>query len=100
MERTPDDKDRAVSNHEEWLRHQYDPGHYLGGNVPHWMVHPGNRRKFAAILIGVSVLGSIAVVLGFLRSPKETVDIVRLISGLILAEVPLVAAIVLLRRKA
>ena len=96
----PDHDKDAIEKQQEWQRHQYNPGHFTGGNVPYWMTHPTNRRKFAAVFLFVGAFAEISVVFSFFDSPRERPDLIRLVSGVVLASLPLFAGLSLLMRRA
>ncbi|HEX9059238.1 MAG TPA: hypothetical protein VF941_03575, partial [Clostridia bacterium] len=49
--------------HEEWQEHQYDPGYFVGGKIPHYLVSPGNRKLLGiSLLIPAAMLTSIIVI--------------------------------------
>lgn len=71
----------------EWTNNRYNPGHYLGGNLPPHLRKSSlgpNGRRLAGMLLGVSaavMLGSVLMLAGFLRevSPLQTVLSVALV---------------------
>ena len=40
-----------IDEHEEWQRHQFDPGHFTGGRIPVWIKNPGNRKGLGSVLL-------------------------------------------------
>jgi hypothetical protein len=59
--------DDPIADYIEWTQHRYDPGYYLGGNLPPHLrkasLGPKGRR-FAGILLGVMALMTLASALG------------------------------------
>ncbi len=43
-------KKDSLDEHEEWQRHQFDPGHFTGGRIPGWIKNPGKRKRLGSIL--------------------------------------------------
>jgi len=44
----------------EWQDHQYDPGYYLGGRIPHYIKSPGNR-KFLGVALLIPVIMTVTL---------------------------------------
>ena len=52
----PGEENNPIVRYQEWAEHRYDPGHWLGGNVP-----PDTRSFFAGMnrrWLGVAYLGA------------------------------------------
>lgn len=47
----------------EWMEHQYDPGHFLGGNVPPFYSNPAKPKRLAIFLLvfgfGIAIIYTI-----------------------------------------
>ena len=59
--------DDQIATYVEWTRHRYDPGYYLGGNLPpHLRTASLGRkgRRFAGILLGLMALMTLVSALG------------------------------------
>lgn len=58
----------------EWIEHRYDPGYYLGGNLPPHLrkASLGPRaRRLAGILLGIMALETLAAIAGNLGSMSQ-----------------------------
>jgi hypothetical protein len=52
MESNNRNKDNEnIKKVEEWMEHQYDPGHFLGGNVPPFYSNPAKPKRLAIFLL-------------------------------------------------
>src|SRR5688572_5850390 len=60
---TPEKPEDPFKDQLEWLKHRYDPGHYLGGTIaPQLRLSLGRRAKrAAAVLAFLSGLGGLAL---------------------------------------
>jgi hypothetical protein len=61
-----DRPDDPLADYNEWVRHRYDPGHYLGGTIaPHLRkarLGPRARRRSAVLLALLALLSIQAVI--------------------------------------
>ncbi|MFA6528028.1 MAG: hypothetical protein WCT46_00635 [Candidatus Gracilibacteria bacterium] len=49
------DKKDYIDEHEEWQRHQFDPGHFTDGHLPGWMKHPGKRKRLGVVFLVIGL---------------------------------------------
>lgn len=66
-EKTTKKKD-YIDEHEEWQKHQFDPGYFTGGHIPVWIKNPGSRKK----------LGSVFLAFGLFYGSWTTYNIIQL----------------------
>lgn len=92
-----DHKD-ALDHLEEWQRNKDVPGHFTGGNIPHWLHNPGKRINLGIALLigGLFYTGMFIFELATNQNGEEVMGaILILIPGV----VALLAGIKLLRKK-
>lgn len=58
-----DYKDEYFDKLNEWQEHQYDPGHYTGGNIPPILSSPGKPLVLGWLFIISSILTSFLIIL-------------------------------------
>jgi hypothetical protein len=89
-----------LRDYEEWARHRYDPGHYLGGTLPPYLRHT-DRKPRGSRLLGITfIVGAVLtlpVVIAYARDPTPGFALVGLLSAA-LAALQLVAGSKLLGR--
>jgi ABC-type multidrug transport system fused ATPase/permease subunit len=60
-------EDKNIQDVNEWIEHQYDPGHYLGGNVPPAYKNPANKKALGLLLLiiglGVGIIYTIIFII-------------------------------------
>ncbi len=64
------DPSEPFADYLEWIEHRYDPGYYLGGNLPPHLrkASLGPRaRRLAGILLGIMALEGLAAIAGSLQ---------------------------------
>ncbi|GEM_PF-2695006 len=90
----------SIDTYEEWLEHQYDPGYYLGGRIPSYLL--GKRpNKWGYAPLTTGFLFSILFVVVFLVSRPTRFDL-RLLIGCVAAggfvALQLASGLILLRK--
>jgi len=68
MSKKQSNKKDYIDEHEEWQRHQFNPGYFTGGRIPIWIKKPGNRKR----------LGKIFLILGLFYSGWTVFNIIQL----------------------
>lgn len=86
----------------EWQDNQYNPGHYTGGKLPHFMFKPGNKKVLGLLFLLPSLLILVTILLMILRSvfwgEYSSID-ASLIPTVVIAILFIVAGIRKLRNK-
>lgn len=63
------DKKDYIDEHDEWQKHQFDPGHFTSGNIPVWIKYPGKRKR----------LGALFLIIGLFYGAWGTYNIIQII---------------------
>ncbi|QUH28721.1 hypothetical protein [Vallitalea guaymasensis] len=63
--------DKNIEDINEWMEHQYDPGHYLGGNVPPAYKNPANKKALGLLLLIMGLGVGIIYTIIFIKSLGE-----------------------------
>ena len=71
-----------IDEHKEWQDHQFDPGHYTGGNIPIWMNKPGNRKKLGSILLIMGLFYGSWTIYSIIQSTKAVQEKEQTISAI------------------
>lgn len=74
-----------LNDQEEWQQHQYDPGHYLGGNLPPQIKYSLGTRggKYLGILfLGFGIVSAIVGILPIIKGSGT--DLLGLVLSIIL----------------
>lgn len=50
------ESENYIKDHKEWSTNMYDPGHYTGGRIPHFLLDKSNFIYFAIYFIGFGLL--------------------------------------------
>ena len=83
-----------LNNLEEWSEHQYNPGHWVGGNIPPHIKYAGRHIGFVFLISGL--LSAV----GTFESIRSSVD--NIFGGIITGAISIVlisAGIVIIRKK-
>jgi len=71
----PRDRRDPLADYIEWTNNRYNPGHYLGGNLPPHLrkasLGPRARRR-AGTLLGISALSALGTLVGLAVSGRVT----------------------------
>ncbi|MDF2519697.1 MAG: hypothetical protein K0R84_325 [Clostridia bacterium] len=71
-------KDDYIEKIQEWQEHQYDPGYYIGGNIPPVITHTG-RPKLLGWFWVISAIVSAIIVGVMLKAVYEAEEIVSIL---------------------
>jgi len=96
-ERKPD----YIDGHEEWQRHQFDPGHYTGGRVPHYLKWPGSPIRLLLVFIVVDIIYVsylVYAVLSYTNSENKTLSGVNIFIGVLMTILYFALVFSLIRR--
>lgn len=63
--------DKNIEDVNEWMEHQYDPGHYLGGNVPPAYKNPANKKALGLLLLIIGFGVAIVYTIVFIKALGE-----------------------------
>lgn len=61
-------KDQYFDKLNEWQEHQYDPGHYIGGNIPPILSNPGRPSILGWVFVISSILFSFLILMMIFKS--------------------------------
>lgn len=64
-------KNEYLNKLQEWQEHQYDPGHYTGGNIPPILTHPGRPSIIGWLFVISSISFCILTATMIVRSFDE-----------------------------
>ncbi|WP_273322258.1 hypothetical protein [Vallitalea guaymasensis] len=78
-------QDENIQDVNEWMEHQYDPGHYLGGNVPPAYKNPANKKAMGLLLLIMGLGVGIIYTIIFIKALSEMNEKIGLISFSIFA---------------
>jgi len=78
----PGEKNNPIVQYQQWAEHRYNPGHWLGGNVPprtqnFWSGI--NRRWLGAAYVGTCVIGA-AYAFYYARNTDDLIVVVLVLS--------------------
>ena len=74
--------EKTITEHNAWQEHQYDPGHWLGGNIPPYLLRP--NKKLGIVLLVVGLIQLIFLVISFPTSDISQISILPFIAVLMI----------------
>lgn len=90
-----------IDEHEEWQRHQFDPGHFTSGRIPIWIKKPGNKKRLGAIFLILGLFYGVWTIYSLIQLSKIDQNTEQVVSAIFLgfaSIVFLLAGIKLTRR--
>lgn len=81
------DLEKVLEEEIEWQNHQYDPGYWLGGRIPRYLLRKNKKLGVIFIIIGT------LTVLGILAADLWSVDLSGSILPLIIGILTLAAGV-------
>lgn len=73
-------KDQYFDKLNEWQEHQYDPGHYTGGNIPPILTNPGRPAALGWLFIVSAIIFSTLILIIIFKSfDKERIIAISVI---------------------
>lgn len=58
-----DSLEKNIAEITEWQNKQFDPGYFLGGNIPPFLLRP--NKKLGAIFLGLGLIQTILIIVNF-----------------------------------
>ena len=88
-------RDDLLERKKEWLDHQYDPGHFTGGNI-HPVFEGRRPNKYGYVLMAVGSVGFLMTIYSALYTPRA--ERWALLPGMVFAILAVVAGFKLIKK--
>ncbi len=96
-----ENKPDYIDGHQEWQRHQFEPGYYTGGRVPHYLKWPGSpiRLLLVFILADLIYIGFLVyAIIDFTNSENKTLSGLNIFVGVLFTVLYIALVVSLIRR--
>ena len=90
MSKKQSNKKDYIDEHEEWQRHQFNPGHFTGGRIPIWIKKPCNRKRLGKIFLTLGLFYSGWTVFNIIQLGKLEQATAQIVSAIFLGSTAII----------